>query len=173
MNRECRWCGAGPINVQKRYLFSGTSDRQTITSISDNAGAQIDVLNAFVGGGAQLGASSNVLNSFEFQNYTTISHSAHTWNVRITKSFAFGPAGETAAPATGGRRPATGPFSTGGASGGSSSTCHRYVLSVSMAIRNIISHDNPGPIIGNVTSPLFGRADQPYGAGSLGGNRVL
>jgi hypothetical protein len=24
MNRECRWCGAGPINVQKRYLFSGT-----------------------------------------------------------------------------------------------------------------------------------------------------
>jgi hypothetical protein len=90
-------------------------------------------------------------------------------NMRITKSFAFGPAGETAAPATGGRRPATGPFSTGGASGGSSSTGHRYVLSVSMSIRNIINHDNPGPIIGNITSPLFGRANQPYGAGSLGG----
>jgi hypothetical protein len=90
-------------------------------------------------------------------------------NMRITKSFAFGPAGETAAPATGGRRPATGPFSTGGASGGSSSTGHRYVLSVSMSIRNIINRDNPGPIIGNITSPLFGRANQPYGAGSLGG----
>jgi hypothetical protein len=90
-------------------------------------------------------------------------------NLRITKSFAFGPAGETAAPATGGRRPATGPFSTGAASGGSSSTGHRYVLSVSMSIRNIINHDNPGPIIGNITSPLFGRANQPYGAGSLGG----
>lgn len=38
-----------------------------------------------------------------------------------------------------------------------------------MAIRNIVNHDNPGPIIGNVTSPLFGRANQPYGAGSLGG----
>jgi len=24
MNRECRWCGAGPINVQKRYSFTGT-----------------------------------------------------------------------------------------------------------------------------------------------------
>jgi hypothetical protein len=24
MNRECRWCGAGPINVQRRYSFSGT-----------------------------------------------------------------------------------------------------------------------------------------------------
>jgi hypothetical protein len=90
-------------------------------------------------------------------------------NLRITKTFAFGPAGETAAPATGGRRPATGPFSAGGASGSSSSTGHRYVLSVSMAIRNIVNHDNPGPIIGNITSPLFGRANQPYGATSLGG----
>jgi Carboxypeptidase regulatory-like domain/TonB dependent receptor len=90
-------------------------------------------------------------------------------NLRVTKAFAFGPTGETAAPATGGRRPPTGPFSTGGASGGSSSTGHRYVLSVSMAIRNIVNRDNPGPINGNVTSPLFGRANQPYGAGSLGG----
>jgi hypothetical protein len=90
-------------------------------------------------------------------------------NLRITKTFAFGPAGETAAPATGGRRPPTGPFSAGGASGGSSSTGHKYVLSVSMAIRNIVNRNNPGPIIGNITSSLFGQANQPYGAGSLGG----
>jgi hypothetical protein len=90
-------------------------------------------------------------------------------NLRVAKTFAFGPAGDTAAPATGGRRPTTGPFGTGGGTGGSSSTGHRYVLSVSMAIRNIVNHDNPGPIIGNITSPLFGRANQPYGAGSLGG----
>jgi len=89
-------------------------------------------------------------------------------NLRVTKTFAFGAAGETAAPASSGRRPPTGPFGTGGAPGGSS-TGHRYVLSVSMAIRNIVNRDNPGPIIGNVTSPLFGRANQPYGAGSLGG----
>ena len=36
-------------------------------------------------------------------------------------------------------------------------------------IRNIVNRDNPGPIIGNITSSLFGRANQPYGAGSLGG----
>jgi hypothetical protein len=91
-------------------------------------------------------------------------------NLRITKTFAFGPAGETAAPATGGgRRPPTGPFSTGGTPGGPSSTGHKYVLSVSMAIRNIVNRDNPGPVIGNITSSLFGRANQPYGAGSLGG----
>jgi len=89
-------------------------------------------------------------------------------NLRVTKTFAFGAAGETAAPASSGRRPPTGPFGTGGAPGGSA-TGHRYVLSVSMAIRNIVNRDNPGPIIGNVTSPLFGRANQPYGAGSLGG----
>lgn len=90
-------------------------------------------------------------------------------NLRVMKTFAFGPSGETVAPATGGRRPPTGPFNTGGAAGGSSSTGHRFVLSVSMAIRNIVNRDNPGAIIGNVTSPLFGRANQPYGAGSLGG----
>ena len=29
--------------------------------------------------------------------------------------------------------------------------------------------DNPGPIIGNIESPLFGQANQPYGVGTLGG----
>lgn len=45
----------------------------------------------------------------------------------------------------------------------------RYNLSVSMAVRNIINHTNPGPIIGNITSPLFGQANQPAGANTLGG----
>ena len=39
----------------------------------------------------------------------------------------------------------------------------RYSLSVSLAVRNILNHTNPGPIIGNVTSPLFGRANQMAG----------
>ena len=26
MNRECRWCGAGAIDVQKRYLLRGTRE---------------------------------------------------------------------------------------------------------------------------------------------------
>ncbi|MBV8830944.1 MAG: hypothetical protein JO108_17115 [Acidobacteriaceae bacterium] len=88
-------------------------------------------------------------------------------NLRISKVFAFGPAGEGSV-STGGRRPQTGPFG-GGPTGNSVRTSHRYNLAVSLSIRNILNHNNPGPIIGNITAPLFGLANQPYGAGSLGG----
>jgi hypothetical protein len=33
-----------------------------------------------------------------------------------------------------------------------------------MSIRNLLNHNNPGPIIGNITSPLFGLANQIAGA---------
>ena len=36
-----------------------------------------------------------------------------------------------------------------------------------MSARNVLNHTNPGPIIGNIASPLFGRANQM--AGGLGG----
>jgi hypothetical protein len=48
---------------------------------------------------------------------------------------------------------------------GPTATNHRYNLTISMSIRNILNHNNPGPIIGNITSPLFGQANQPFGAG--------
>ena len=38
-----------------------------------------------------------------------------------------------------------------------------------MAIRNVLNRNNPGPIIGNIESPRFGQANQPYGAGTPGG----
>jgi hypothetical protein len=38
-----------------------------------------------------------------------------------------------------------------------------------MEMVNILNHTNPGPIIGNITSPLFGRANQPAGGGGPGG----
>jgi hypothetical protein len=38
-----------------------------------------------------------------------------------------------------------------------------------MSVRNVLNHTNPGPIIGNITSPLFGQANQPAGSGNLGG----
>jgi len=37
-----------------------------------------------------------------------------------------------------------------------------------MSIRNIINHTNPGLIIGNITSSLFGQANQPSDAGGFG-----
>jgi Carboxypeptidase regulatory-like domain len=40
---------------------------------------------------------------------------------------------------------------------------HRYNATIGMSIRNLLNHTNPGPIIGNITSPLFGRANQMFG----------
>lgn len=89
-------------------------------------------------------------------------------NLRISKVFAFGPVGEGSI-STGGHRSQGGPFGGGNSGGGATVTGHRYNLAVSASIRNILNHNNPGPIIGNIASPLFGLANQPYGAGSLGG----
>jgi hypothetical protein len=36
-------------------------------------------------------------------------------------------------------------------------------------IRNLTNHNNPGPIIGNIASPLFGQANQPAGVFQGGG----
>jgi Carboxypeptidase regulatory-like domain len=46
---------------------------------------------------------------------------------------------------------------------GSPSTTRRFNLTIGMSIRNLLNHTNPGPIIGNITSPLFGRSNQVAG----------
>ena len=50
---------------------------------------------------------------------------------------------------------------------GSPNTKRRYNLTIGMSARNVLNHTNPGPIIGNISSPLFGRANQM--AGGLNG----
>ena len=88
-------------------------------------------------------------------------------NLRVAKTFGFG--GER------GRSPSSssgpGPGGTvAAASGrglvgliGSPSTSHRYNLSIGLSIRNLLNHTNPGPIVGNITSPYFGFANQVAG----------
>ena len=97
-----------------------------------------------------------------------------TVNLRLTKTLEFG--GERGSAATAQRgpggegRPAPGVFNTGaGQQGGSASAQagRRYNLSISMSVRNLLNHTNPGPIIGNITSPLFGQANQPAGGGGF------
>jgi hypothetical protein len=66
-------------------------------------------------------------------------------NLRVTKTFSLGPK-----PAAADEKPP-------------------YTLSIAMASRNLLNHNNPGPIIGNITSPLFGHANQPAGGGGNGG----
>jgi hypothetical protein len=36
----------------------------------------------------------------------------------------------------------------------------RYTLTISLSARNVLNHNNQGPITGNITSPLFGRSNQ-------------
>jgi hypothetical protein len=72
-------------------------------------------------------------------------------NLRIAKIFELGPRRESATKASG-----RGFFST-------PASTRRYSLSVSASIRNILNHTNPGPIIGNLTSPFFGFANQMAG----------
>ncbi len=89
-----------------------------------------------------------------------------TMNVRIGKTFGFGPergGGSAAA----GPRPAGVPnlAAPGGMRGLFSppTTNHRFNFTISLSARNILNHNNPGPIIGNIQSPLFGMANQLAG----------
>jgi hypothetical protein len=80
------------------------------------------------------------------------------FNLRLTKLFEFGRMPVSAAtPSTGAKASAE----------------HRYTISLAASMRNIINHNNPGPIIGDITSPFFGRANQSVGAASFGGTGFL
>ncbi|MCC6364297.1 MAG: TonB-dependent receptor [Bryobacterales bacterium] len=100
-------------------------------------------------------------------------------NMRVSRTFVFGsregrapistnPGGVSGGPGGGGpgRGEPGSPFSLGGAGTGAATANRRYSLVVSMQIRNLLNHNNPGPIIGNITSPLFGQANQPAGSGN-------
>jgi hypothetical protein len=101
-------------------------------------------------------------------------------NMRVGRTFTFGsregraplstnPAG-VSTPGSGPGGPGRGdpgsPFGSGGANSGGGTANRRYSLVVSVAIRNLINHNNPGPIIGDIASPLFGQANQPAGSGN-------
>jgi hypothetical protein len=81
---------------------------------------------------------------------------------RPRRNASAGPA--EAAPAA----PSAGPAGRGGIGGfdnvgsgvAGSTSESRYSLTASVAARNIFNHVNPGPIIGDINSPLFGQANQ-------------
>ena len=99
------------------------------------------------------------------------------FNMRIAKTFGFGAAkegstgGSPGQPGGGGQRPGGGnPFGGGGGGMfGGTPTSRRYSLIVSLQAQNVLNHTNPGPITGNITSPLFGQANQLAGGAGGGG----
>ena len=101
-------------------------------------------------------------------------------DLRLAKTFGLGrrpgsrsrakvnASGGAAAPAA----PTAGPPRRGGIGGfdnsspapsGGGSTGEKYNLTLSISARNLFNHTNPGPIIGNINSPLFGESNQIAG----------
>ena len=88
-------------------------------------------------------------------------------NLRLGKTFGFGGERGSGASHSGGGGGGNPAMMAGGRGLGSligpPTTTQRYNLSFSISARNLLNHTNPGPIIGDITSPLFGHANQMYG----------
>ncbi len=92
-------------------------------------------------------------------------------NLRVSKAIGFG--SETKGKGFAEQRPAAsagGAMATQAASGrglggiiGNPKSSRRYNLIISMSVQNLLNHTNPGPITGDITSPLFGSANRIAG----------
>lgn len=108
--------------------------------------------------------------------------SRFTVNMRVSKTFGFGPDREQRMSGLGGGEPprggpggggggrpgGPGGMGMGGGRGmggmfGDASTSKRYNLIVSANARNLLNHTNQGNYIGNLTSPIFGQANSLAG----------
>jgi len=82
-------------------------------------------------------------------------------NARLGKTLGFGPAREESGSAAGAL--GAGHYSGFHSIFSDVPTSKRYNLTASISARNLLNHVNEGPIIGQITSPLFGEANQVAG----------
>jgi hypothetical protein len=89
-------------------------------------------------------------------------------NLRIGKAIGFG--SETGRSADKGPNASAGGATAAQASGrglggilGNPKTARRYNMIISFSAQNLLNHNNPGPITGDITSPLFGSANRIAG----------
>ncbi|MFN7921972.1 MAG: carboxypeptidase regulatory-like domain-containing protein [Bryobacteraceae bacterium] len=94
-------------------------------------------------------------------------------NLRISRTFTFGsserhaPAPVSASGGAAQQGNASGaPFPTASSTKPDAAASRKYGLTASLQVRNLTNHNNPGPIIGNLASPLFGQANQPAASGN-------
>jgi hypothetical protein len=88
------------------------------------------------------------------------------FNLRLAKSIGFGTRASAKHEDSGASVTDTARAATGkglGALIGTPSTERRYNLTISLSARNVLNYVNPGPITGNITSPLFGKSNQIAG----------
>ena len=89
-------------------------------------------------------------------------------NLRVAKAIGFGPViggGAEQRPSVGAGGATTAQASGRGLGGiiGAPKTVHRYNMIIAMSIQNLLNHNNPGPITGDITSPLFGFSNKIAG----------
>jgi len=89
-------------------------------------------------------------------------------NLRVAKAIGFGAETGRAAeqrPTTGGGGANPAQASGRGLGGiiGAPKTARRYNLIIAMTAQNLLNHTNPGPITGDITSPLFGASNKIAG----------
>jgi len=92
-----------------------------------------------------------------------------SFNLRVGRTWGFGPekGGGGAVRSSRDSGPSSGPALSAPRGGGGmfapATTPRKYNLTVAMSGRNLLNHTNQGPIIGNITSPLFGQSNQVAG----------
>ena len=110
-----------------------------------------------------------------------------TINLRLSRTFGFGPHREARVNNNSGGGGGGGRGGPGGGGGmrmggggrgmfGDAATDQRFNLVLSVSARNLLNSTNDGPYVGNLTSPIFGQAESlatSYGPASAAGNRRL
>jgi hypothetical protein len=98
-------------------------------------------------------------------------------NLRLTKAFGFGEPLSSSGGQGGGFRGGAGPFATRGRhSHWGATTNRRYNLTFSISARNLLNTTNAGPVVGNLSSGLFGQSvnlASSWGPASTAGNRRI
>jgi hypothetical protein len=89
-------------------------------------------------------------------------------NLRVAKAIGFGaetgrPAEQRPSSGGGGATPAQASGRGLGGIIGAPKTARRYNLIIAMSVQNLLNHTNPGPITGDITSPLFGASNRIAG----------
>ena len=96
-----------------------------------------------------------------------------TVNLRVGKTIGLGPlkGGGSAKSDSDAQITAANMSAPGGLRGlfSAPSSDRRFGVTVSMSARNLLNHNNPGPIIGDITSSLFGHANQIAGNPNMEG----
>jgi len=96
-----------------------------------------------------------------------------TVNLRVGKTIGLGPlkGGGLAKGDSGAQINAANMSAPGGLRGlfGAPSSDRRFGVAVSMSARNLLNHNNPGPIVGDISSSLFGHANQVAGNPNMEG----